>query len=150
MVIVRGLIEGMAARIVNRGADSAVLARLTQLVDAMEVAARERDVDRVTVLDSQFHESLCASSRVDMLLDLWLGLRDVTRLVISNSNPVYSDPEFVIKRHRAMLQDLQSADVDIAELRFRNRIIEHGFTTLGLELPDWVRNSAVGRARRAP
>lgn len=149
MVIMRGLVEGMAARLVNRGADPVVLKRLDDAVAAMEVAARANDIEQLTALDWQFHEALCAGSGVRLLVNVWLELRDLTRLVISNANPVYGDTEFVIMRHREMLADLRMPDADLAELRFRNRIIEHGYTTLGLEVPDWATDPpAVGGSGR--
>ena len=61
----RALLEGSAARRAAERADGEVLAALSGLCDAMDAAARpgrQRDLDRVAVLNAEFHGVIMVTS----------------------------------------------------------------------------------------
>ncbi|HEX8894892.1 MAG TPA: FCD domain-containing protein, partial [Terriglobales bacterium] len=93
--------------------------RLRRRLDAMRAAVREDDLDAFVTHDVEFHRSILAASRNDVLLQIWdtllLDLR--LRAVISKVSRNLAD---VVESHEAIIDALDAGHGKEAGLLLRN------------------------------
>lgn len=74
---VRGVLEGLAARLAARNANRVDLARLEELADAMERSYLGGDDAQLAKLNSQFHDAVAQASHNRYLQAMLANIRDV-------------------------------------------------------------------------
>jgi DNA-binding GntR family transcriptional regulator len=119
---VRLVTEGYCARLAAERADDAELARLQKILDESEEAAKNRDVERLMLLDREFHDTLARSARNRVLADTLRNLheRSLRFWFISLRDPDHHHR--VQTQHRAIVDALQSRKPEAAELAMREHI----------------------------
>ncbi|GIP47997.1 GntR family transcriptional regulator [Paenibacillus sp. DXFW5] len=114
---VRYLIESFASQ---RMADDpeALIAPLSQIIDKMVLAGKHRDVVEFAYQDLCFHETIIAGANHTRIMHLWTSIRQIVMTVmLITTREVLSQGEdkidYVIGKHRKLLQALESRDADI-------------------------------------
>jgi DNA-binding GntR family transcriptional regulator len=120
----RAVLEGLVVQRVQERWDTAASARLARIVEQMERAAEQGDIDRVLEQDLLFHEELWRLADHALLLDVVGQLRGrVVRFfrLAAASLP----PEDLIEHarsHRAILEVIDSGDTLAADHAMRAHI----------------------------
>lgn len=134
MVLIRAVLEGVAARLLVARRDSSVFQALERIVKSMS-ATGDANAARLRELDWRFHETICKGSGSPLVLKTWLQMRDRIELIINASNPIYTRTEFIVEHHAALLEHLTKASPAQAESTFRQSALESGFEWLGQPAP---------------
>jgi DNA-binding GntR family transcriptional regulator len=131
LYLVRGALEGLAARLAATNLTDAGLAELREAFDQMTTARACDDFDAFSKYDREFHRrQFAASGRpglVKRILDLW----DVGRRIYSITPRTRESMEPAYEAHRAILEALDRRDADAAERRTRIHTEEAAERILG-------------------
>lgn len=119
--MLRGVLEGLAARLATENATEEQLDRLSRIVDQMRGAATENDNERVIDLDLEFHESLWEISGVDRLRETLRNMMGPIRMFLAVNTQVYSNLVDNALEHEALVEVISSGD----EEKAREIMIEH-------------------------
>jgi DNA-binding GntR family transcriptional regulator len=120
--ILRGLLEGFAAKEVALHRSRAELAPLQTVLEAMRAAAARGDSVTVNQKDTEFHEVLCQLSGYQLLYDLWFSLHLRIRTYINSANPNrVEDLPGIVAAHEMLLEALLKGDPALTE----QRVLEH-------------------------
>jgi DNA-binding GntR family transcriptional regulator len=119
LYLVRGALEGLAARLAATNLTEAGLAELHEAFDEMTAARASDDFDAFSQFDREFHRRQYAASGrpglVKRILDLW----DVGRRIYAIAPRTRESMEPAYESHRAILEALDAHDADAAERRTR-------------------------------
>jgi GntR family transcriptional regulator, rspAB operon transcriptional repressor len=119
---VRLVTEGYCARLAAERADEVELQRLRSILDESEKATANRDVEKLMLLDREFHETLAHAAKNKVLADTLRNLheRSLRFWFISLRDPDHH--RRVLMQHRAIVEALQSRKPDVAENVMREHI----------------------------
>jgi len=131
MVIMRGVLEGLAAWLVATRREPRSLDALAGTVRAMRAAARRGDGERMRQLGWEFHEGVCRASGNQSLLKSWHMIHDGISVVMSPSNASYRDMEELVGRHERLLAALRNGTPASAGRLFEERSLWSGSQLLG-------------------
>lgn len=122
IVGVRLVTEGYCARLAAERADETELQRMSAIVEESEEATTKRDVERLMLLDREFHETLARAARNKVLADTLRNLheRSLRFWFISLRDPDHH--RRVLTQHRAIVEALQSRKPETAEHVMREHI----------------------------
>jgi DNA-binding GntR family transcriptional regulator len=119
LYLVRGALEGLAARLAATNLTEAGLAQLHEAFDEMTAARARHDFDTFSQYDKEFHRRQYAASGrpglVKKILDLW----DVGRRIYAITPRTAESMEPAYEAHRAILEALDRRDAEAAEQRTR-------------------------------
>ena len=119
LYLVRGALEGLAARLAATNLKDEDLADLHDAFDEMTAARAADDFDAFSQYDREFHRRQYAASGrpglVKRILDLW----DVGRRIYAIAPRTRESMEPAYEAHRAILEALDRRDADDAERRTR-------------------------------
>lgn len=119
LYLVRGALEGLAARLAATNLTDAGLAELHEAFDEMTAARAGDDFDAFSQYDREFHRRQYAAAGrpglVKRILDLW----DVGRRIYAIAPRTRESMEPAYEAHRAILEALDCHDADAAERRTR-------------------------------
>lgn len=135
MVMMRAILEGLAARLVTATASPATLERMRALHAQIIAAARSEDFATWRELNWRFHEFLCEASGNQLLLESWKGMRNLVRVYLHQTRAYETDFQRIIAHHEAFMRALQSGDADEAEQLFRSVLLERGYHAIGRPVP---------------
>lgn len=108
---VRSLMEGFAIQHVILSGDTDVVVReLRAICDDMLKAADNGDLRMVNQIDRQFHSTLVASSRNDLLLMLWSTVSLRVRQVMSLRNRSKGNLHEIARNHLLILEVIERKD----------------------------------------
>ncbi|MDO9435372.1 GntR family transcriptional regulator [Hydrogenophaga sp.] len=138
MSIFRGVLEGMAARVVAAERKPQVMERLETLCADLEAAAARADKARFAQLHWDFHRSICEQAGNRFLLQAWDGVSRLIRLYF-NMALLSVEMTSTLRNDRAYLLALRSGTPDHAEALLRSQIIGIAFNVLDKPLPNAVR-----------
>ncbi|TCH96014.1 GntR family transcriptional regulator [Roseococcus sp. SYP-B2431] len=143
MVVMRAMLEGLAARLVAARCTPSILAELAAQHQRIRVAALGDRTSEWRDEDWRFHEMVCRHSGNEFLLRSWLSMSNLVRLFL-HRHPAFEreGPEgsqAVLLNHDRLLGALASRDPDRAEAAFRDVILESGFSGLGVKPPPGIR-----------
>jgi DNA-binding GntR family transcriptional regulator len=138
MLLLRGTLEGLAARLVVGRRTPALLQPLVELHAASVLAAKEARAADWRNLDWQFHEAVCNASGNEYLLRAWRSISNLVRLFLQNHPGFETHTQTVLRNHEALIDALTHGTPDQADARFRGGIIGSGFSRLGLPIPDYI------------
>lgn len=108
LVPVRLALERFAFRHAMRLLGTADFAELGSLVDAMQRAARERDLGALVELDIRFHELVMLRSRQPHSIQLWQAISSRIRSYFYRMGPRHHSLREVADEHRELLEALRS------------------------------------------
>ncbi|MDT3687424.1 MAG: GntR family transcriptional regulator [Pseudorhodoplanes sp.] len=122
IVGVRTVTEGYCARLAAERADDAELQRLQEILDESEEATETRDVERLMLLDREFHDTLARAARNKVLADTLRNLheRSLRFWFISLRDPDHH--RRVLTQHRSIVEALRSRKPEAAEHAMREHI----------------------------
>ncbi|MGE0718150.1 MAG: GntR family transcriptional regulator [Alphaproteobacteria bacterium] len=142
MVMMRAMLEGLAARLVTAAADPGVLGRLRELHDRIIARARAEDFPTWRELNWRFHELLCESAGNALLLKSWLGMRNLVRVYLHQNRAYETGFRQIVAHHEAFMAVLESGDPDEAEQLLRSVLLERGYDSIERAVPaamaSWV------------
>ena len=134
MVVMRAVLEGLAARLVATNATSEERRELRELHEQMQSAAEAHDGVLWRETDWHFHERLCAAAGNRFLLETWRALSNVMR-IYQRGRPINGSPAELMQRHDAFIRALEGQDATRAEIVFRDILLRSGFDAIGKAVP---------------
>ena len=135
VLVVRSVLEGLAARLYAVSATPAMIDQLVDLNDRIEEAARAGETTEWRRLDWSFHEQICVSSGNPFLLNAWRSLSNLVRIFLQHHEGYLTDMQTVLATHRAVIKAIRDRDPDRAEKLFRGTILRSGYARLGRPVP---------------
>jgi DNA-binding GntR family transcriptional regulator len=135
VLVVRALLEGLAARLYTMSATPAMIDQLAELNNRIEKAARAGETAEWRRLDWSFHEQICVFSGNPFLLNAWRSLSNLVRIFLLRHEGFLADMPAVLASHRAVLEAIRGRDPDRAEKVFRGTILRSGYGRLGRPIP---------------
>lgn len=138
MVVMRAILEGLAARLLITRQEPAAFQNLERIVQAMKAAAGTADVAKLRELDWKFHEAICKASGSPLLYKTWRQMRDGIALIISAENPIYKDAKYIISHHASLVEKLKRSSPAQAEQLFRQNTLRSGFQWLKEPIPSAI------------
>ncbi|MGC8837590.1 MAG: GntR family transcriptional regulator [Anaerolineae bacterium] len=122
---VRAALESLAARLAARRLQEEDVERLSAILEAMVQAGHEGDVDRMTRLDNQFHETILQIAGNKILYQLWLTLKFGYWTIVTARKSTF-DLEMLARRHQELLEALRTRDPAKAAQAMRRHIEDLG------------------------
>lgn len=121
----RQLIEGYAARSAVCHITQVDVDSLEDIVGEMIAAARAGDWMQTVSLNARFHEAVIDISGNSIIGRMWSSVDPLTWLIAATVAPGHRhDPDDLERRHRNLIEALQSGDSDVAEQAFRIHVGE--------------------------
>jgi DNA-binding GntR family transcriptional regulator len=122
---VRVILESFAGRLAAERMTEDAEQALRNLLNAMIEAAEEKNLDRLTRLDNDFHETIIEIAGNKLILHLWQNLRFGYYTIIRARISKYDSNELT-KRNKELLDALKTHDSDRAEKVMRKHIEDLG------------------------
>lgn len=138
MIVLRGALEGLAARIVAATGKDEQLDRLEAIARDMKAAREAGDAARFRALYASFHESLCEFAGYAMFSSWWQSMHNLA--CVFNSQWAFDEAPQQSNDDRDPVQVLRQRDPDLAERCFRSRVLSEGYRRLGREVPPELKN----------
>ena len=134
----RSLLETFALEQVIRAGNPDHLRRLRDTLDDMILAGRANDINRVNMLDRDFHDALIEMSDHSLLLSLWQTVTMKVRQVMALVNRRNADLTQIARNHLPLLEAMEGGDIPGASALLRAHIATAG----DLVAEDWQSDSA--------
>lgn len=134
MVVMRAMLEGLAARIVASSSTDDDLDDLEQY--ARQIGEEVHDTSALRRADWRFHMELCRLAGNTLLLKKWTEMRDGISILMSQGRAGYADPTNVSASHVALVGVLRSHDPATCEEHFRTRLLKSGYSWLDSTVPE--------------
>ncbi|HZA02062.1 MAG TPA: GntR family transcriptional regulator, partial [Hyphomicrobiaceae bacterium] len=96
VLVVRSVLEGLAARLYAVSATPAMIDQLADLNERIEEAARAGETIEWRRLDWSFHEQICAFSGNPFLLNTWRSLSNLVRIFLQRHEGYLTDMQAVL------------------------------------------------------
>jgi DNA-binding GntR family transcriptional regulator len=126
LYILRSVLEGLAMRLAVPQIGGDQLTQLSSIVQRMQKAARERNIEEVIQLDLEFHEQIWRFSGHRRLQEILHNMLTPIRLFLAVNTQVYGDLVDNVLEHTELVQALASHDAKQAEQVMINHIEEAG------------------------
>jgi GntR family transcriptional regulator of gluconate operon len=110
----RAALEGRAARLIARGHDDAVLARLRALADEIDAAVATGDSQAVSRADLAFHHGLCELCGNSRILEVFDRYVPTLRALLRLDELVLRSLSQVSLQHRPFVEAIEAGDEDAA------------------------------------
>jgi DNA-binding GntR family transcriptional regulator len=133
MIVMRAMLEGLAARLVTARMTPALAAALAAQHRLIEEAAAAGMTREWRDHDWRFHEMVCEGAGNEFLLRSWTSISNLIRLFLHHHPAYERDAEDVLGNHLRMLEVLRGGDAELADATFRTVIIRSGYRRLGIE-----------------
>jgi DNA-binding GntR family transcriptional regulator len=121
---VRLLLENHAIRCATERPDSALIARLEQLIETMRTAADERDYFAIVDLDLEFHREICTATGNRRLLTMWGDLVAPTRALLLTKYRLFDDSAEITHGHEILRDAILQGDADHAAKLLERHVID--------------------------
>lgn len=126
MYSLRAHLEAMAvARAIERMTDDD-LDTLDGLIDSMLDAAENQDPERLTELDTAFHEFILNAADHDLLLRTWQGISPLNWTMMTVIRLKDRNLNELAERHRPVVVALRARDVQAADAAIRDHVMVLG------------------------
>jgi DNA-binding GntR family transcriptional regulator len=133
MIVMRAMLEGLAARLVTARMTPAMAAALAAQHRLIEEAAAAGMTREWRDHDWRFHEMVCEGAGNEFLLRSWTSISNLIRLFLHHHPAYERDAGDVLQNHLRMLDALRGGDAELADATFRTVIIRSGYRRLGIE-----------------
>jgi DNA-binding GntR family transcriptional regulator len=120
---VRLVTECYCARLAADRIDDSELQQLQAIVDALEKVVEQRTVEKMMLLDREFHDTLARAAKNAVLADVLRNLHDRSLRFWFISLRDLDHHRNVLEQHRAIVKALQSRQPDTAEAAMRDHIL---------------------------
>ncbi len=134
MSLLRGLIEGAAARLVATRRDPQSLARLRGVLEQQRQAVGGEDRDGFIGLHWAFHQGICEEAGNPFILQAWTVLGNTIRLYYRMVMVIRT----AVRDNSLFLQALESESPDAAEELLRGQLLNRAYFHLKKPIPDSV------------
>lgn len=131
MSLLRGLIEGAAARLVAARREPDSLARLRQVHDRQRLAVGGEDREGFIELHWQFHQGICEEAGNPFILQSWTGLGNTIRLYYR----LVMDIRTAVRDNAHYLAYLERESPDAAEELLRGQLLNRAYYHLKKPIP---------------
>ena len=118
---VRAALESLAARLAATRWTEADVERLEAILDQLIEAGHNKDLNRMTRLNIQFHEMIIEVAGNTLLHQLWKRL-EFGYWTIFTARSASWDLEYLANRHRQLLEGLKTRDPEVAAEAMRHHI----------------------------
>lgn len=119
----RAVLEEVAAREFCRYAPADAPAQLAGILEQMEAAAADDDLQQVIDLDIRFHQTVWEATGHPLLPRMWPMVEASLRAFTTISNRVYwGNLVDVARTHRPLLESLRARDETVAAQRFHEHV----------------------------
>ena len=135
MLVVRAVLEGLAARLVAARRTPAMVKTLTDLHHRITTAARAGRSQEWRDLDWQFHELICQLSGNDFLLRAWTSISTLVKLFLREHPGFEGKITAVLDNHARLLAALCEGTPDEADAIFRSVLLRSGHARLQTDIP---------------
>lgn len=126
MYSLRAHLEAMAvARAIERMTDDD-LDTLDGFIDGMLEAAEEGDAERLTELDTGFHEFILTCADHDLLLRTWQGISPLNWTMMTVIRLKDRNLNELAERHRPVVDALRNRDIAAADAAIRDHVMVLG------------------------
>jgi DNA-binding GntR family transcriptional regulator len=122
---VRAALESLSARLAATRLTEADVETLQSILDEMVEAGRKQDLDRMTRLDNDFHETILKIAGNRLLHQLWQALRFGYWTIVTAKMSSF-DLEYLAARHEELLNALKTRDPEKAMYAMRRHIEDLG------------------------
>lgn len=112
---VRELLEGLAARTLAKLADDEMIKELNGYIEKAENEAKANNVEELSQINTQFHQTLARLSKNDYLKDIMNMLQTHINLMMSTSLSYSGRPLENIEEHKMIIEAIKSGDAELAE-----------------------------------
>lgn len=129
---VRAALESLSARLAAACLTEADVQTLQSILDDMIEAGRKQDLDGMTQLDNDFHETILKIAGNKLLYQLWQTLRFGYWTIVTAKMSSF-DLEYLAVRHEELLNALKTRDPEKAMYAMRRHIEDLGKPLLELE-----------------
>jgi DNA-binding GntR family transcriptional regulator len=129
---VRAALEALGARLASARLTEADVETLREILNEMIDAGRKHDLDRMTRLDNNFHETIMQVSDNKLLYQLWQTLRFGYWTIVTAKMSSF-DLEYLAVRHETLLEALESRDPQIAMVAMQHHIEDLGKPPTNIE-----------------
>jgi DNA-binding GntR family transcriptional regulator len=114
LVEVRATLEGLNARLAARHHEPGIIAKLREVLDEGNGAAKSRNVDDLVRLNGEFHDGLAEAGRNSILWDIMRMLRERTSLVFAANTARRAEQDW--REHSAILAAVIDGDEELASM----------------------------------
>jgi DNA-binding GntR family transcriptional regulator len=126
MYTLRAHLEAMAIRLAASRMTGDDLDTLESLIDGMIAAGEDGDADRLTELDTRFHEFICECSGHGLLLRTWKGISPLNWTMMTVIRLKDRNLRELAERHRPIVAALRARDPEAAERAIREHVLVLG------------------------
>ncbi len=126
----RSALEGLAIKLAMPRITSVEIDELEALVADMCQAADARDMSRLVETDLEFHRRIVVQAGHSRLLQDWLRMSTQLRLFLAIKDQLYENPRDVAESHGPVLDALRAHDVETAQRKLTDHIVEAGHLVL--------------------
>lgn len=106
---VRAALESLAARLAAENLQEEDVEVLSEILEAMVQAGHNQDIDTMTRLDNQFHETILQIAGNKILYQLWQTLKFGYWTIVTARKSTF-DLEVLARRHQELLETLKTRD----------------------------------------
>lgn len=135
MIVLRGTLAGLAARIVAASGNEEHLDKLERIALDIRAARQKGDMAASGNLCASFHETLCEFAGYPMAGTWWRSMHNIAQMF----HGAWSlDPEAGgddTHAPEAAVRVLRERNPDVAERHLRARVLREGYKRLGREVP---------------
>jgi DNA-binding GntR family transcriptional regulator len=129
---VRAALESLGTRLAAARLTEANVETLRKILDEMVDAGRKHDLDKMTRLDNDFHETIMQISGNKLLYQLWQTLRFGYWTIVTAKMSSF-DLEYLALRHEELLNALKSRDPEKASHAMQHHIEDLGKPPTNIE-----------------
>jgi DNA-binding GntR family transcriptional regulator len=136
---IRAVVEGCAARRLAGRADPEAIQELVAVVAEIRAAAQSGDLAAVRRADLRFHERLCALSGNGRLHQVFMRYVPAIQTLLRFDELPYASLDASADEHRALLDAIESRDVDLS-----SRLLEAHVAVAGERVAGYFEDAESG------
>lgn len=126
MYVLRAHLEVLGVDLAIQRLTDDNLAMLDSLIDGMVAAAKDNDPERLTELDTAFHEYILTCSENSLLLRTWQGISPLNWTMMTVIRLKDRNLLELAERHRPIVEALRAGDQQQAEQAIREHVLVLG------------------------
>jgi DNA-binding GntR family transcriptional regulator len=120
---IRVVLEGLAAILATKNINKDETNKLNQILKEMENNVKTKDIEKLIILNSKFHDSLAKYSKSHRLYQMIVSLREYVKKYATISYSLSNNLNKVFLEHKQIFEAMLKKDGDLAEKFIKNHII---------------------------
>lgn len=138
MIVLRAMLNGMAARYVAASGDPELLAQIDSALEGMRAAAEQRDEKAFFDAHWAFYETMYGATNA-VLIKAWSSLHGLFDLYVRRVGRPYLPLDTLLRYHERVVGIFRSGDPGEAEAVLRSQTLIVGFRILERSIPPELR-----------